>query len=446
MPARTSSKGGGGGDVDVARLRRETAAQQAGVEEQLQLVTFLRHAVEYKDTQIEKLQAELATINEASEAQLSSIESEKDAALEDAHSSLTLAELECKRLGGELHAYRALEPEVASLREQVDGLQAELGRERRRHEEQLARMSDDYQQYRQALQEQFSDMVHRSGMLDLSAQPDAETDSDAGSEASNPLQASQLQAAGNRVAQLEAELGAAVAAGEAAMARNAALEKEHHTLRLEHTVQGESLQEQTRKAVRYKKKLEAALAQIQRFEAAAEKSAAEAREREAEEEAAAALRQRERRASVGSAASSRSAGSRGSRGSSSRRRPASRAGSELSDYLEKRLARTQLEDEEGAGVLGMDTAAWAASAVSDGAPPDAAPSMNELWSTGPEAAATPTTVRSESSLGSVGRPGTAGTGRRRPASGGSAGISFRKARFGGAGAPAPAPTRFLTVT
>ena len=196
MPARTSSKGGGGGggDVDVARLRRETAAQQAGVEEQLQLVTFLRHAVEYKDTQIEKLQAELATINEASEAQLSSIESEKDAALEDAHSSLTLAELECKRLGGELHAYRALEPEVASLREQVDGLQAELGRERRRHEEQLARMSDDYQQYRQALQEQFSDMVHRSGMLDLSAQPDAETDSDAGSEASNPLQASQLQA------------------------------------------------------------------------------------------------------------------------------------------------------------------------------------------------------------------------------------------------------------
>ena len=444
MPAaRTSSKGGG--DVDVARLRRETAAQQAGVEEQLQLVTFLRHAVEYKDTQIEKLQAELATINEASEAQLSSIESEKDAALEDAHSSLTLAELECKRLGGELHAYRALEPEVASLREQVDGLQAELGRERRRHEEQLARMSDDYQQYRQALQEQFSDMVHRSGMLDLSAQPDAESDSDAGSEASNPLQASQLQAAGNRVAQLEAELGAAVAAGEAAMARNAALEKEHHTLRLEHTVQGESLQEQTRKAVRYKKKLEAALAQIQRFEAAAEKSAAEAREREADEEATAALRQRERRASVGSAASSRSAGSRGSRGSS-RRRPTSRAGSELSDYLEKRLARTQLEDEEGAGVLGMDTAAWAASAVSDGAPPDAAPSMNELWSTGPEAAGTPTTVRSESSLGSVGRPGTAGTGRRRPASGGSAGISFRKARFGGAGAPAPAPTRFLTVT
>ena len=55
-------------------------------------------------------------------------------------------------------------------------------------------------------------MVHRSGMLDLSAQPDAESDSDAGSEASNPLQASQLQAVGNRVAQLEAELGAAKAA------------------------------------------------------------------------------------------------------------------------------------------------------------------------------------------------------------------------------------------
>ena len=43
----------------VAQLKASTQQQQLGVEEQLSLVKFLRHAVQYKDEQIAVLQAEL---------------------------------------------------------------------------------------------------------------------------------------------------------------------------------------------------------------------------------------------------------------------------------------------------------------------------------------------------------------------------------------------------
>ena len=167
----------------ISQLKASTQQQQLGVEEQLSLVKFLRHAVQYKDEQIAVLQGELATIRSAADAQRESIEMEKQSEIDDAQHKLTIAELERKRLLGEVHSFRMLEPEVSSLRQEVDELQQTLGRERREHEAQLRRLGDDYQQYRGALQEQFSVMVHSNGLVDLSSKSgdldeNSESDSD----------------------------------------------------------------------------------------------------------------------------------------------------------------------------------------------------------------------------------------------------------------------------
>ena len=80
--------------------------------------------------------------------------------------------------------------------------------------------------------------------------------------------------------------------------------------------------------------------------------------------------------------------SAGSVGSSSR--PVSRAGSELSEYLEKRRLRAQLEDDaalaQTALGAGVDMSAWAEAAVQGGSPPGAAPPLTGVWSSNPDPA------------------------------------------------------------
>jgi hypothetical protein len=399
----------------ISQLKASTQQQQLGVEEQLSLVKFLRHAVQYKDEQIATLQGELATIRSAADAQCESIEMEKQGELDEAQHKLTICELECKRLRGEVHSFRTLEPEVNSLRQEVDELQETLGRERREHEAQLRRLGDDYQQYRGALQEQFSAMVHSNGLVDLSSKSgDLEANSDSNSDAmvSEAMRAAQVQAM-ERIEQLGTELLVAQRAGEAAMERHGELQTALSKLKLEYDVQAESLREQTRAAVRYKKKLAAVTAKLERFEKQAVKMSS--RPTSAGTLASGSSLQNDH-ASVQpsngelpgrtpSAASTRSAGSIGSAGSrgsrarsagtastSSRRsgqRPISRSGSELSEYLEKRGVRPrQLQDEGALGQTalspGMDMSSWAEAAVQGATPPNVAPPLTGVWSSNPD--------------------------------------------------------------
>jgi hypothetical protein len=402
----------------VSQLKHSTQQQQLGVEEQLSLVKFLRHAVQYKDEQIAVLQAELATIKSAADAQRESVEAEKQGELEEAQHQLMLSELERQRMEGELHAFRALEPEVGSLREEVDELQQTLGRERREHDAQLRRLGDDYQQYRGALQEQFSVMVHSNGLVDLSAKSadPGDGDSDGNSEGmvSEAMRAAQAYAE-ERIEQLGTELLAAQRAGDAAMNRHSELQSALSKLKLDYDVQAESLREQTRNAVRYKKKLAAATAKLERFEKQAEKSSSRpssgstlnagssVHDENSNSAISPALNglpaRRTSASSTRSASSIGSAGSRGSRGGSrvrsagsvgSSSRPVSRAGSELSEYLEKRRLRAQLEDDaalaQTALGAGVDMSAWAEAAVQGGSPPGAAPPLTGVWSSNPDPA------------------------------------------------------------
>lgn len=397
----------------VSQLKTSTQQQQLGVEEQLSLVKFLRHAVQYKDEQISLLQAELVGFSRAADAQLESVQSELQSELEDAQHELLLSELERQRLEGELHAFRALEPEVESLRHQADELQTVLGKERRDHDAQLRRLGDDYQEYRGALQEEFSMMVESNGLVDLSASKVAESDNESEHEQSRgevALKASLAQSAG-RIEELGNELLAAQRAGDAAMSRHAILSQELNSLRVDHSVQEQSLRLETKNAVKYKKKLKAAEAKLERYEAQAEK-AEKSREHHGPSpspsesvldesslsSAGGGSRLQGRRASAGSARSSGSMGSErpgksrsrvGSAGSvGSRGRPASRAGSELGDYLEKRRMKAQLDDDEilaqTALAAGVDMSAWAQAAVHGGSPPGAAPALTGVWSSSPD--------------------------------------------------------------
>jgi hypothetical protein len=400
----------------ISQLKASTQQQQLGVEEQLSLVKFLRHAVQYKDEQIAMLQGELATIKSAADAQRESIEMEKQSEIDEAQHKLTISELERKRLLGEVHSFRTLEPEVSSLRQEVDELQQTLGRERREHEAQLRRLGDDYQQYRGALQEQFSVMVHNNGLVDLNSKSgdlDENSESDSDAMVSEAMRAAQAQA-NERIEQLGTELLVAQRAGEAAMERHGELQTALSKLKLDYDVQAQSLCEQTRAAVRYKKKLAAVTAKLERFEKQAEKlssrptsAATLASESSLQNDHASSQLNGELPARMPSAASTRSAssiGSAGSRGSrarsagtassSSRRgrqRPVSRAGSELSEYLEKRGLRGGRRELQDEGALaqtalspGIDMSAWAEAAVQGATPPNVAPPLTGVWSSNPD--------------------------------------------------------------
>eukprot|EP01043_Picozoa_sp_COSAG02_P031320 COSAG02_NODE_2038_length_10038_cov_3.193480_8_plen_479_part_00 len=396
----------------ISQLKATTQQQQLGVEEQLSLVKFLRHAVQYKDEQIATLQGELATIRSAADAQRESIEMEKQGEIDEAQHKLTISELECKRLEGELQSFRTLEPEVNSLRQEVDELQQTLGRERREHEAQLRRLGDDYQQYRGALQEQFSAMVHSNGLVDLSSKSgdnEANSDSDSDAMVSEAMRAAQAQAM-ERIEQLGTELLVAQRAGDAAMERHGELQTALSKLKLDYDVQAESLREQTRTAVRYKKNLAAVTAKLERFEKQAEKMSSRPTSAGTlasgsslqNDHASTQSSNGELPARMPSAASTRSAGSIGSAGSrgsrarsagnastSSRRggkRPVSRAGSELSDFLEKRgLRARELQNERQTALSpGMDMSAWAEAAVQGATPPNVAPPLTGVWSSNPD--------------------------------------------------------------
>lgn len=475
----------------VSQLKASTQQQQLGVEEQLSLVKFLRHAVQYKDEQISMLQAELATIKSAADAHRESVEMEKQSEIDEAQHNLMISELERKRLLGEVHSFRTLEPEVSSLREEVDFLQQTLGRERREHEAQLRRLGDDYQQYRSALQEQFSTMVHSNGLVDLSASgdPDQNSEGDSHGMVSEAMRAAQSQAE-ERIEQLGVELLSAQRAGEAAMQRHSEMQTALSKLKLDYDVQTESLREQTRNAVRYKKKLAAVTAKLERFEKQAETTSSTSAETLAaggalhdNNDSAQSLRGQQpargrSAASTRSASSIGSASSRGSRvrsagtaSSSSRgggRRPVSRAGSELSEYLEKRgLRPRQLEDEavleQTALSPTVDMAAWAEAAVQGGTPPNVAPPLTGVWSSNPDhpysdegeiehrqhgedGARSPVgSLRSEPSLQSLDSElsGGGGSRRRGTAGGGGPRRSFRHAMLTESRPNSQASGRFL---
>lgn len=129
------------------------------MDEQLTLVKFLRNAVRFKDEQILNLQMELESTKETSEQQEHAATAEAESTVEQLTHDNQVLRLELQRQMGELHSYTVLEPEIAHLRKTNGELSFEIQAMKVKHEKAVRRLGDDFFKYRQALQEEFSNMV-----------------------------------------------------------------------------------------------------------------------------------------------------------------------------------------------------------------------------------------------------------------------------------------------
>ena len=252
-----------------ARHLPAAAQSQGGIsavqlDDQLSLVKFLRHANSFKDEQIQGLQAELARHENVASAEMAEAVGSLEGELEQATHVLRLRDLDVQRLEGGLRAYRALEPEIDTLRSEVDQLQAQLARERRQHEVQLRDVKEDFFQYRGALEREFSEMTtaqhsHHHSSARSSMEGTDESHSDTAS------------SVGLEGVSLAEELSEAQHSADAHVQRYQHIESQHSKLKIEFKVVQEGMEAQTKKAVKYKRQLAAAEAKFARYDKLIEK-------------------------------------------------------------------------------------------------------------------------------------------------------------------------------